>query len=55
VMMNNLLPGTPQSSINKAGVIYELKVEGNITRLLSIIEDWKGLSKIGSVRSARKT
>ena len=55
VMMNNLLPGTPQSSINKAGVVYELKVEGNITRLLAIIEDWKGLDKIGSVRSARKT
>ncbi len=55
VMLNNLLPGTPQSSINQAGLVYELKVEGNITRLLAIIEDWQGLTKIGSVRSARKT
>lgn len=55
VMMNNLLPGTPQSSINKAGVVYECKVEGNITRLLAIIQDWRSLTKIGSVRSARKS
>lgn len=54
VMMNNLLPGTPQSGISAAGVVYECKVEGNITRLLSIIEDWEKLPKIGSVRSVRK-
>jgi hypothetical protein len=53
VMMNNLLPGTPQSGINRAGVVYECKVEGNITRLLAIIEDWSDMPKIGSVRSAR--
>lgn len=54
VMMNNILQGTPQTSINQAGVIYECKVEGNITRLLAVIEDWEGLAKIGSVRSVRK-
>lgn len=54
VMMNNILQGTPQTSISKAGVIYECKVEGNITRLLAVIEDWEGLDKIGSVRSVRK-
>ncbi|MBO4697514.1 MAG: DUF3048 domain-containing protein [Lachnospiraceae bacterium] len=54
VMMNNILQGTPQTSINQAGVVYECKVEGNITRLLAVIEDWEGLAKIGSVRSVRK-
>ncbi len=60
VMMNNLggpnpkNSGTPQSGISAAGVVYECKVEGNITRLLSIIEDWEDLPKIGSVRSVRK-
>lgn len=53
VMMNNILAGTPQSGISKAGVVYECKVEGNITRLMPVIEDWEPLEKIGSIRSER--
>ena len=53
VMFNNIKVACPQTSISKAGVIYECKVEGNLTRLMGIIEDWKGLEKIGSVRSCR--
>ena len=53
VMTNNILWGVPQSDIRAAGVIYECKVEGNITRLLCVYEDWEALTKIGSVRSAR--
>jgi len=53
VMINNILWGVPASDIRAAGVIYECKVEGNITRFLCIYEDWEALTKIGSVRSAR--
>ncbi len=53
VMFNNIEVACPQTSISKAGVIYECNVEGNLTRLMGIIEDWKGLEKIGSVRSCR--
>ena len=53
VMINNLLYGVPQSDIRAAGIVYECKVEGNITRLLCVYEDWEPLTKIGSVRSAR--
>lgn len=53
VMFNNIKVACPQTSISKAGVIYECNVEGNLTRLMGIIEDWKGLEKIGSVRSCR--
>lgn len=53
VMFNNLKAACPQTSISKAGVIYECNVESNITRLMGIIEDWKDLEKIGSVRSCR--
>lgn len=53
VMFNNIKVACPQTSISKAGVIYECNVEGNLTRLMGIMEDWKGLEKIGSVRSCR--
>ena len=53
VMFNNLKAACPQTSISKAGVVYEAPVEGSITRLMGVIEDWQGLDKIGSVRSAR--
>lgn len=53
VMFNNIKVACPQTSISKAGVIYECNVEGNLTRLMGIIEDWKDLEKIGSVRSCR--
>ena len=53
VMFNNIKAACPQTSISKAGVIYECNVEGNLTRLMGIIEDWKSLEKIGSVRSCR--
>ena len=49
VMFNNIEVACPQTSISKAGVIYECNVEGNLTRLMGIIEDWKSLEKIGSV------
>ena len=53
VMINNILWAVPASDIRAAGVVYECKVEGNITRYLCIFEDWEPLTKIGSVRSAR--
>ena len=53
VMINNILWAVPSSDTRAAGVIYECKVEGNITRYLCVFEDWESLTKIGSVRSAR--
>ncbi|MDO5336314.1 MAG: DUF3048 domain-containing protein [Eubacteriales bacterium] len=53
VMLSNIQEGCPQSGIAKAGVIYEAPVEGNITRLMAIFEDYDDLTKIGSVRSCR--
>ena len=53
VMINNILWAVPASDIRAAGVVYECKVEGNITRYLCIFEDWEPLTNIGSVRSAR--
>ena len=53
VMMGNNSSGAPQSGIGHAGVVYEAPVEGNITRLMGILEDYDDLERIGSVRSCR--
>lgn len=53
VMLNNIQVATPQCGISKAGVVYEAPVEGALTRLMGIFEDYDQLEKIGSVRSAR--
>ena len=53
VMLNNIKQGCPQSGIANAGVVYEAPVEGDITRLMGIFEDYKDLERIGSVRSCR--
>lgn len=53
VMLNNIQAACPQTGISKAGVVYEAPVEGAITRLMGIFEDYDDLTKIGSVRSCR--
>lgn len=53
VMLGNSSDGCPQSGISNAGVIYEAPVEGDITRLMAVFEDYGSLEKIGSVRSCR--
>lgn len=53
VMINNIINAIPQAGISRAGVIYEAPVEGDITRLMAIFEDYSGLDKIGPVRSCR--
>lgn len=53
VMLNNIKTACPQTGIEKADVLYEVPVEGGITRMMGIFENYDGLEKIGSVRSAR--
>ncbi|MDY2938548.1 MAG: DUF3048 domain-containing protein [Fusicatenibacter sp.] len=54
VMLNNIYDACPQSGISRAGIIYEAPVEGGITRLMGVFEDYGDLTKIGSVRSCRE-
>lgn len=53
IMINNIINAIPQSGIANADVIYEAPVEGDITRLLAVFEDYAELTKIGPVRSCR--
>ena len=57
---NNYRAGYSESSpklhpygLSKASIIYEAPVEGRITRLMGIFEDYDELDKIGPIRSSR--
>ncbi len=54
VMLSNIKKANPMSGVSKADVLYEAPVEGEITRMMGIFEDYDGLDKIGSVRSCRE-
>ena len=43
----------PQYGIGSAGVLYECMEEGEMSRQMGIIEDWKNLELIGNIRSCR--
>lgn len=53
VMLNNIKEGCPQSGIEQASIVYECPVEGRITRLMGIFEQYENIEKIGSIRSSR--
>ncbi|MGN0365297.1 MAG: DUF3048 domain-containing protein [Suilimivivens sp.] len=53
VMIPNNAPAMPQYGISRASVIYEAPVEGRITRLMAVFEDFDDLDRIGPVRSSR--
>ncbi len=54
IMINNIQDALPQSGISNAEIVYEAPVEGNITRLMAIMEDYQDIERIGSVRSCRE-
>ena len=54
IMLNNLKAAQPMCSISRADVVYEYVVEGAITRLMALFENYEDLDKIGSVRSCRE-
>ncbi len=53
VMTENTHVTLPQYGVSKADVIYECPVEGGITRMMAIYQNYKGLEKVGNVRSCR--
>lgn len=53
VIVPNETAAVPHYNLSKASIVYEANVEGRMTRLLAIYEDWQDLEKIGNVRSLR--
>lgn len=42
-----------QYGISKADVLYECNVEGSLTRLMGVYQDWSDFNRLGNVRSCR--
>ncbi len=53
IMVNNIKVALPQSGISEADIMYEMPVEGGITRLMAVFADYTKVPTTGSVRSAR--
>ncbi len=53
IMINNIKIALPQSGISSADIIYEMPVEGGITRMMAVFADYKNVPTTGSIRSSR--
>ncbi|HIT05070.1 MAG TPA: DUF3048 domain-containing protein [Candidatus Scybalocola faecipullorum] len=53
LMINNVTEALPQSGIGQADILYEAVVEGKITRMMAVFQDYETLEKVGPIRSAR--
>lgn len=52
VMIDNVAQARPHSGLDKSYLVYEIIVEGNLTRLMAVFRD-RDVDEIGPVRSAR--
>ncbi len=53
VMTPNESSAIPHYALSNASIIYEANVEGRMTRMLAIYEDYASIEKIGNIRSLR--
>lgn len=53
VMVNNVQDALPQYGIAKADIIYEIPVEGDVTRLMALYGDYTTVPQICAIRSCR--
>lgn len=53
VMVNNIKECRPQRGLSDADVLYEIKVEGGITRFMAVYSDYHTMPTVGPIRSAR--
>lgn len=53
IMINNLKGALPQYGIEQADILFEVLVEGGITRLMGVYADYTAVPDVCSVRSCR--
>ena len=53
VLIPNEIGAVPHYNLSEASVLYEANVEGRMSRLMAIYEDWDELEVIGNIRSLR--
>lgn len=53
IMINNLKDALPQYGIGAADIMYEIPVEGGITRMMAVYNDYTKIPRVCSIRSCR--
>lgn len=53
VMVNNIGQALPHRGLSKADIVYEVVVEGGITRMMAVFADQDHLPYVGPIRSVR--
>lgn len=53
VIIPNEVAAAPHYNLSEASILYEANVEGYVSRMMAVYEDWKDLDKIGNIRSLR--
>lgn len=53
VMVNNVPEALPQYGVAKADIIFEIPVEGDLTRLMALYADYTQVPKVCAIRSCR--
>ncbi len=53
VMINNIVTALPQYGICAADIMFEIPVEGEITRMMAVYSDYTAMSNVCSIRSCR--
>ena len=53
IMVNNITVDRPQRGLSRAQMLFEIKVEGGITRFMALFNDYNDIEEIGPVRSGR--
>lgn len=53
IMINNIKTALPQYGIGAADIIYEVPVEGGITRMMAVYNDYTKVPRVCSIRSCR--
>ncbi len=53
VMIPNESSAIPHYGLSEASVLYEVNVEGRMTRMMAIFEDYESIKKLGNIRSLR--
>ena len=53
VMIPNESSAIPHYGLSQASVLYECNVEGRMTRMMAVFEDYESIEKLGNIRSLR--
>lgn len=53
IALNNIPEALPMNGVSYADIIYEIPVEGGLTRMIALFQDPTRVKLIGSIRSAR--